>query len=78
MHCTAFEDNDGAYEMAKTPKMRPRTKPINVEYHHFHEEVEDGNLKLKKIDSLDQQAAIFTKPLEVILFKKFCKHIMGW
>ena len=35
MKCTAFEDNNGALEMAKTPKMRPRTKHIAIKYHHF-------------------------------------------
>jgi hypothetical protein len=28
--CTVFEDNAGALELANTPKMRPRTKHINV------------------------------------------------
>ena len=33
--CTAFEDNNGALELARTPKMRSRTKHINLVYHHF-------------------------------------------
>jgi hypothetical protein len=33
--CKLFEDNSGALEMARTPKMRPRTKHINVQFHHF-------------------------------------------
>jgi hypothetical protein len=37
IYCKAFEDNSGALEMAKTPKMRPRTKHINIKYHHFRE-----------------------------------------
>ena len=28
--CNAFEDNTGALELAKVPKMRPRTKHINI------------------------------------------------
>ena len=35
IHCKAFEDNSGALEMARTPKMRPRTKFMNVKHHHF-------------------------------------------
>ena len=35
VHCKVFEDNSGAIEIAKVPKMRPRTKHINVQYHHF-------------------------------------------
>jgi hypothetical protein len=30
--CKAFEDNNGAIEMAKMPRMRPRTKHINCAY----------------------------------------------
>jgi hypothetical protein len=78
IHCTVFEDNDSAYEMAKTPKMRPRTKHINVEYHHLHAEAEEGNIILEKIDTFDQQVYIFTKPTDTPLFKKFRKLIMGW
>ena len=35
IHCTLFEDNAGAVEMVQVPKMRPRTKHINLKYHHF-------------------------------------------
>lgn len=38
IHCKAFEDNSGALEMARTPKMRPRTKHMNIKYHHFRVE----------------------------------------
>jgi len=30
-----FGDNSGALELARLPKLRPRTKHINVCYHHF-------------------------------------------
>jgi Reverse transcriptase (RNA-dependent DNA polymerase) len=76
--CRAFEDNSGAFEMAKSPKMRPRTKHLNIKYHHFREEVNDGNIIIEQVDTLDQQADIFTKPLGNILFRKFRKSIMGW
>ena len=33
--CKAFEDNSGALTLAKAPAMRPRTKHINIKYHHF-------------------------------------------
>jgi hypothetical protein len=35
VQCKAFEDNSGALEMAQTPKMSPRTKHLNIKYHHF-------------------------------------------
>jgi hypothetical protein len=42
VHCKVFEDNEGAIEIAKVPKMRPRTKHLNIKYHHFREEVRKG------------------------------------
>ena len=36
IHRKAFEDNMDAIELSRLPKLRPRTKYINVVYHHFH------------------------------------------
>ena len=33
--CRVFEDNVGALELAKTLKLRPRTKHLAVQLHHF-------------------------------------------
>ena len=74
----AFEDNSGALELAKTPKKRPRTKHINLVYHHFREHVRKRSIKLFPIDTTNQLADIFTKPLPRDLFVKFRKQIMGW
>jgi hypothetical protein len=76
--CKAFKDNEGALEMAKSPKFRPRTKHINIKYHHFHESIESGKIQMIKINTLDQQADIFTKPLASTAFEKLRKLIMGW
>jgi hypothetical protein len=35
VHCRLFEDNSGALELARVPKMRSRTKHMNLKYHHF-------------------------------------------
>ena len=37
LHCTLFEDNNGALELATKPRYRPRTKHIAVKYHYFRE-----------------------------------------
>jgi hypothetical protein len=42
VYCKAFEDNSGALELARLPKLRPRTKHINVCYHHFCKHVRNG------------------------------------
>jgi hypothetical protein len=68
IQCTAFEDNEGALEMARSPKFRPRTKHINIKYHHFHDSIESGKINMKGINTKEQQADILTKPLEESLF----------
>lgn len=78
VHCTVFEDNNGALEMARTPKLRPRTKHLNIKYHHFRQHVEDNVISIHPIDTSDQQADALTKPLAVRLFEKFRMLIMGW
>jgi hypothetical protein len=77
VHCKAFEDNSGALEMAKTHKLRPRTKYINVKYHHFRAHV-DKTITIHKIDTKDQLADGLTKPLDVIAFQIFRDRVMGY
>ena len=76
--CKCFEDNSGALELANTPKMRPRTKHINIIYHHFRNAVKEGSVKIFQIDTVDQVADILTKPLNQNLFTKHQKKIMFW
>jgi Reverse transcriptase (RNA-dependent DNA polymerase) len=78
VHCTLFEDNSGAVELAKVPKMRPRTKHINPKYHHFRKYVHDGLIKIVQVSTSDQWADIFTKNLPRDLFLHFRKKILGW
>ena len=39
--CKVFEDNNGAIELSKAPKIRPRTKHIALKYHQFREHVSE-------------------------------------
>jgi hypothetical protein len=78
VHCKVFEDNTGALIMAQSPKIRPRTKHINIKYHHFCQVVESKDISIHAIDTKDQWADIFTKPLSSELFFKFRLAIMGW
>jgi Reverse transcriptase (RNA-dependent DNA polymerase) len=78
VHCKVFEDNSGALEMARTHKMRPRTKHLNIKYHHFREAVNQGRVTIHAINTLDQLADIMTKPLGHQLYSKLRKGIMGW
>jgi hypothetical protein len=42
VYCKVFEDNSRALELARLPKLCPRTKHINVCYHHFLRTCEKG------------------------------------
>jgi hypothetical protein len=61
IHCTLFEDNNGALELAATPRYRPRTKDIAIKYHHFREHVKKGIISILPIDTKDQISDQFTK-----------------
>jgi hypothetical protein len=76
--CKVFEDNAEAIEVANIPKMRPRTKHLNIKYHHCREEVRKGTISIYHVGTKEQVADIFTKALDEGLFEKFRKAIMGW
>ena len=78
VHCTVFEDNSGALELARLPKIRPRTKHINQSYHHFREHVERQEVSIQATPTEDQLADILTKPLPEPSFTRHRKAIMGW
>jgi hypothetical protein len=78
IHCKVFEDNSGAIEIASVPKMRPRTKHINVKYHHFRDYVERGEISIHPIKTEDQPADILTKSLGDSLFLRHRRTISGW
>ena len=75
---TLFEDNSGAFELANMPKMRPRTKHINIKYHHFREYVRRKMITIQSVRTTEQLADIFTKPLPRDLFTKFRDKILIW
>ena len=71
---TAFEDNNSAIEIASVPKMRARTKHINLVYHYFREHVIQKKIIIRPIDTLFQMTDIFTKPLCSELFYTIVKQ----
>ena len=75
VYCKAFEDNSGALKIARLPKMRPRTKAINVIYHHFREPVRLGKIHIYPISTDLQRADILTKPTVQNIFLRHRKSI---
>ena len=64
--------------MAKNHKYRPRTKHLNVRYHHFRDYVERGEISIHKIDTTEQLADYLTKPVNKESLKYLRQKVMGW
>ena len=78
IHCTVFEDNSGALELARLPKVRPRTKHINQSFLHFREHVERQEIHIQATPTDEQLADILMKPLTEHTFIRHRQSIMGW
>jgi len=82
--CRIWEDNVGAIELAKQPKLRPRTKHIAIQYHHFRSWTvrglndEEPKIDVKYVKSELQQADIMTKPLPTGQFQAIRQLLSGW
>ena len=63
-----FEDNQGSIALAKNPEHHKRTKHIDIRYHFVREKVEDGQVILEYISTLDMLADIMTKPIPATQF----------
>ena len=63
VYCKVFDDNSGALELARLPKLRPPTKHINVCYHHFNKHVCSRKVKIFPIGTKKQIADTLTKAL---------------
>ena len=78
LHYTVFEDNQGCIDLVRLPKLRPRTKHIALKYHHFREHVKNKSISIQYIETENQLADLFTKPLAAPQFWKLRAAIMGY
>jgi hypothetical protein len=54
VYCKVFEDNSGALELTRLPKLHTMTKHINICYHYFCKHVHKGLIKIFPIHTKDQ------------------------
>jgi len=59
------------------PKLRPRTKYINIKYWHFREHLEQGKITIHPISTKDQITDMLTKPLAETDFEELNVRVMG-
>jgi len=76
---TIFEDNSACIVLATSESnFKPRTKHISLKFHHFQDQIRSGNLRILKVESAENWADIFTKPLGRLKFEYLRRLIMGW
>jgi hypothetical protein len=68
-HCCVFEDNNGALNLAVSHRTTSRTRHFHVEWHHFWENMNDGEVEIFRIATSEQLADYFSKPLTRTLFE---------
>ena len=78
IHCTVFEDNNGALILATNQRLTSRTKYFQVKWHFFWSHVKDGKVTVKRIDSASQLADYLTKGLPRPTFEHIRKLAQGW
>lgn len=78
IRATVYEDNEGARAIANVPKMRPRTKHLNVKYHHFRTYIDSDKVMIESIDTDEQPADMMTKPVNLPRLRKHRRKAMGW
>ena len=76
--CTSLEDDNGAIELFKAPKMRPRTKCTAFKHQHFRSHVQKVEIIIETVGVAEQESDFITKPLVLQLFCFLRKKVMGW
>ena len=63
-------DNKSAIKLTNNPVQHARTKHIDVRHHFIRDHQQKEDILIESVDTEDQLADIFTKPLDE---KRFCK-----
>ena len=73
---TIFEYNNGAIVVATSPSMTPTSNHIDVKYHWFRQHI-GKEFVIRKIESENQKADIFTKGLQGQIFVGIRNFLCG-
>ena len=77
-HRMAFEDSSIAIDIARLPKICPRTKYINVFFHPFRDYLRKGLIHIQQVSRNGECAEACTKPSPHNIFLKHRKIIFGF
>jgi hypothetical protein len=75
---TVYEDNAACLQMARMPKLSPRTKNIAIPLHWYRSKVLDLSIEIQAIGTGQQWAYQYTKGLCAEKIIKQRKAIQGW
>ena len=73
---TIYSDSQSAICLVKNPTFHAKTKHIDVQYHFVRDMVEDGKVKLEKVETLVNVVDALTKPMSTEKFI-WCSEFMG-
>ncbi|RDB23169.1 Retrovirus-related Pol polyprotein from transposon TNT 1-94 [Hypsizygus marmoreus] len=67
---TMLCDNNATIDLSEDPLLHARVKHIDIKFHFMRERVQSGEIQLRYINTKDNVADIFTKPLEPKTFTR--------
>jgi hypothetical protein len=68
-------DNMSAIALSKKPVLHGRSKHIKTKYHFIRECVDNGEVVLESVGTVNQLADILTKPLTRVRFQELRERI---
>lgn len=75
MPIKVFEDNSGALDIAQRGNFTKNSKHIEIHYHFINDNYKKGVIDILPIDSDENTADLFTRPLGKIKFEKFRRNL---
>jgi hypothetical protein len=74
----AFQDNQGALQLAMTHRLTARTRYFAAKYHWFWQHYTDGEFEITGCSTNEMEADLLTKSLPREVFEKLRKLMIGW
>lgn len=71
-----YEDNEPCIRIAENNQIESRTKHIDIRYHFIRQAIQEKNICLKSINTIDQPADLLTKQQSITRFRKL-KGMIG-
>ena len=72
---SVYCDNQSAIKLVHNPEFHQRTKHVDVKFHFIRDQQEKGDIDVSYVETENQLADIFTKPLPEPRFVKLRREI---